>query len=103
VDVALNLRFYKLLEISPVAEELLAFKEAPLRHGVIHSVQRTINRVTSQGSTRSVCAATLCRRTTCRSHGTAWLGIPDTSLNRAGEEVGLGMYEVVILVKNYSW
>lgn len=90
MNVALNLRLNKLLEISPVAEELLAFKEEPLRHGVSHSVQRPINRAASQGGTESVCAPTLCRRTTCRYDGMTWLGIPDTSLNQAGEESRAG-------------
>jgi len=41
VNVVLNLRFNKLLDISPFAEELLGFKEGPLRHGDSHSVKRT--------------------------------------------------------------
>ena len=41
MKMAMNLRFYKLLEISPVAEELLAFKDEPLLHGVSHSVKKT--------------------------------------------------------------
>jgi hypothetical protein len=40
VNVALNLRFYKLLEISPVAEELLAFIEGPLRHNKPCNISR---------------------------------------------------------------
>lgn len=82
----MNLRFYKLLEISPVAEKLLAFKEVPLRRAVSHSVKKT----GQPCNISSVCAPTLCRRTTCRSHGMTWLGIPDISMNQAGEDSRAG-------------
>lgn len=90
MNVALNLRFYKLLEISPVAEELLAFKDGPLRRGVNHSVKKTSQPCNiSRKHLKCLCTNTV-QEDNCRSHGKTWLGIPDTSLNQAGEESPAG-------------
>jgi len=86
VNVALNLRFYKLLQISPVAEEILAFKEGPLRRGVNHLVKKTNQPCnTSRKHLKCLCSNTV-QEDNCRSHEKTWLGIPDTSLNQAGED-----------------